>query len=65
MTRWAAGLLSCAVALALVVVSPQVGGQQKAPAARPRGVAPRRPRDVLRTALRRPVRGLSWRQRAH
>lgn len=37
MTRWAwaAGLLSCAVAvaLALMVVSRQVGGQQKAPAA--------------------------------
>jgi cytochrome c553 len=35
MTRWAAGLLSVAVAvaLALMVVSPQVGGQQEAPAA--------------------------------
>lgn len=39
MTRWAAGLLFCAVAvavavaLALMVVSPQVGGQQNAPAA--------------------------------
>ena len=35
MTRWAAGLLCCAVAvaLALLVVSRQVGGQQKAPAA--------------------------------
>jgi len=34
-TKWAAGLLSCAVAvaLALKVVSPQVGGQQKTPAA--------------------------------
>ena len=34
MTRWAAGLLSCAVvvALALMVISRQVGGQQKAPA---------------------------------
>jgi cytochrome c553 len=34
MTRWAAGLLACAVAaLVLLVVSPQVGGRQKAPAA--------------------------------
>jgi cytochrome c553 len=35
MTRWAAGLLFCAVAAALVlmVVSPQIGGQQTAPAA--------------------------------
>ena len=34
-TRWAAGLLSCAVAVAvaLIVVARQVGGQQKAPAA--------------------------------
>ena len=34
MTRGAASLMSCAAALALVVVSPGVGGQQKAPAAR-------------------------------
>lgn len=35
MTRWAAGLLFCAVAVAvaLMVVSPQVDGQQKAPVA--------------------------------
>ena len=43
MTRRAAGLLSCtaAVALALMVVSLQVGGQQKAPAAPPAGSGPR------------------------
>jgi len=42
MTRWAAGLLSCAVAvaLALMVVSPQVGGQQKAPAVPATGSGP-------------------------
>jgi cytochrome c553 len=41
-TRWAAGLLSCAVAvaLALMVVSRQVGGQQKAPAAPAAGSGP-------------------------
>jgi len=35
MTKWAAGLLLCAaaLALALMVISPRVGGQQKAPAA--------------------------------
>jgi len=35
MTRWAAGLVFCAVvvALALMAVSPRVGGQQNAPAA--------------------------------
>jgi cytochrome c553 len=43
MTRWAAGLLFCAaaVALALMVVSPQVGGQQKAPAAPATGSGPK------------------------
>ena len=43
MTRWAAGLLSCAVAvaLALMVVSQQVGGQQKAPAAPAAGSGPK------------------------
>jgi len=42
MTKWAAGLLSCAVALALalMVVSQQVGGQQKAPAAPAAGSGP-------------------------
>jgi len=43
MTRWAAGLLSCAVAVAvaLLVVSPQVGGQQKTPAAPATGSGPK------------------------
>lgn len=43
MTRWAVGLLSLAVAvaLALMVVSPQVGGQQKAPAAPAAGSGPK------------------------
>jgi cytochrome c553 len=43
MTRRAAGLLSCAVvvALALVVVARQVGGQQDAPAAPAAGSAPK------------------------
>jgi cytochrome c553 len=43
MTRWAAALLSCAVAvaLALMVVSPQVGGQQNAPAAPAAGSGPK------------------------
>jgi cytochrome c553 len=43
MTRWAAGLLSCAVAaaLALMVVSHQVGGQQKAPAVPAAGSGPK------------------------
>ena len=43
MTRWAAGLLSGAVvvALVLVVVSPRVGGQQKAPAAPATGSGPK------------------------
>jgi cytochrome c553 len=43
MTRWAAGLLSCAVAvaLALMVVSQQVGGQQEAPAAAAAGSGPK------------------------
>jgi cytochrome c553 len=42
MTRWAAGLLSLAVAVALVlvVVSRQVGGQQKTPAAPAAPAAP-------------------------
>ena len=42
MTRWAVGLLSCAVvvAVALMVVSRQVGGQQKAPAAPAAGSGP-------------------------
>lgn len=42
MTKWAAGLLFCAaaVALALMVISPRVGGQQKAPAAPAAGSAP-------------------------
>ena len=42
MTRWAAGLSSCAVAvaLALMVVSQQDGGQQKAPAAPAAGSVP-------------------------
>jgi cytochrome c553 len=42
MTKWAAGLLSCAVALALalMVVFQQVGGQQKAPAAPAAGSGP-------------------------
>lgn len=42
MTRWAAGLLCCAVAvaLALMVVSRQVGEQQKAPAAPAAGSGP-------------------------
>jgi len=42
MTKWAAGLLFCAaaVALALMVIVPQVGGQQKAPAAPAAGSAP-------------------------
>jgi len=45
MTRWAVGLLSLAVAvaLALMVVSPQVGGQQKAPAAPATGSGPKAP----------------------
>jgi len=45
MTRWAAGLLALAVAvaLALMVVSPQVGGQQKAPAAPATGSGPKAP----------------------
>lgn len=43
MTRWAVGLLSgaVAVAVALMVVSPQVGEQQKAPAAPAAGSAPK------------------------
>lgn len=43
MTRWAAGLLSLAVAvaLALMVVSPQIGGQQKAPAPPATGSGPK------------------------
>jgi cytochrome c553 len=43
MTRWAAGLLCCAVAvaLALVVVFPRVGGQQKAPATPAAGSGPK------------------------
>jgi cytochrome c553 len=43
MTRWAAGLLCCAVAVAvaLMVVSPQVGGQQAAPAAPAAGSSPK------------------------
>ena len=43
MTRWAAGLLSLAVAvaLALMVVSPRLGGQQKAPAAPATGSGPK------------------------
>ncbi len=45
MTRWAAGLLSLAVAVAVAValalVSPQVGGQQKAPAAPATGSGPK------------------------
>jgi len=42
MTRWAAGLvfLAVAVALALMVVSPQVGGQQDTPAAPAAGSGP-------------------------
>ena len=42
MTKWAAGLLLCAVvmALALLVVSPQIGGQQKTPAAPALGSGP-------------------------
>jgi cytochrome c553 len=45
MTRWAAGLLTCAVAVALAVVvmvgSPQDGGQPKRPAAPAAGSAPK------------------------
>jgi len=43
MTRWAAGLLSLAVVVAVVVmvVSPQVGGQQEAPAASATGSGPK------------------------
>lgn len=43
MTRWAAGLLSCAVAVAvaLMVVSPQVGGQHESPAAPAAGSGPK------------------------
>lgn len=43
MTRWAAVLLSCAVAVAveLMVVSRQVGGQQKAPTAPAAGSGPK------------------------
>jgi cytochrome c553 len=43
MTRWAAGLLCCAVAvaLALMVVFPRVGGQQKAPATPAAGSGPK------------------------
>jgi len=42
MKRWAAGLLLCAVAVAvaLMVVSPRVGGQQEAPAASATGSGP-------------------------
>ncbi|MEJ5990640.1 c-type cytochrome [Ramlibacter sp. PS3R-8] len=41
MTRSAAGLLSCAAALALVMVSPGVQGQQKPPAARAAASSPK------------------------
>src|SRR5512143_489307 len=43
MTRWAVGLMSLAVAaaLALMVVSPQLGGQQKAPPAPATGSGPK------------------------
>ncbi len=43
MTRWVVGLLSCAVAVALAlrVISPQLGGQQKAPAAPATGSGPK------------------------
>lgn len=40
MAKRVAGLLSCTTALALVVVSPQAGGQQKRPAARAAASAP-------------------------
>lgn len=40
MTKRVAGLLSCVTVVALAVFSPQVGGQQKAPAARAAGSAP-------------------------
>ena len=43
MIKWAAGLLLCGavlVALGLMVVSPQVGGQQKIPAAPAAGIGP-------------------------
>jgi cytochrome c553 len=40
MARGAAGLLSCMAALALVLVAPGAGGQQKAPAARAKASGP-------------------------
>ena len=43
MTRRLAALLSCIAGLALPVVAPQVGGQQKAPAARAAGSGPKAP----------------------
>jgi cytochrome c553 len=41
MAKRAAGLLACMAALALVVVSPHAGGQQKAPAARAAASGPK------------------------
>ena len=53
--RRAAGLLSCTAALALLVVSPQVGGQQKAPAARAAASGPK--------AAAKPAAGPSYAER--
>jgi cytochrome c553 len=54
-TRGAAGLVSCTTAVVLLAVSPHVGGQQKAPAARAAGSSP--------AAAAKPAAAASYAQR--